>query len=62
MLAESFEDVYFVRNTDAEFIAELAQEIKPTIFIFEVVARVVSEPYFELMSGFKNFLEFENKY
>lgn len=59
MLAESFEDVYFVRNTNAEVLVELAQEIKPTIFVFEVAERVVYEPYFEQMGGFKNFLEFK---
>ncbi len=59
MLAESFADVYFVRNTNAEIIVELAQEIKPTIFVFEVAERVANEPYFAQMGRFKNFLEFE---
>lgn len=59
MLGESFEHVYFVRNTDADTIVELAKEIEPTIFVFEVAERVVNEAYFELMSGYQNYLNIE---
>lgn len=59
MLGESFENVYFVRNTNAETIMELAEEIKPTIFVFEVAERVVNEAYFEQMSAFKNYMELD---
>lgn len=59
MLGESFEHVYFVRNTDADTIIELAHEIEPTIFVFEIAERVVNEPYFAYMSGYENYLEFE---
>jgi len=58
MLGESFQHVYFVRNTNAETIIELAKEINPNIFVFEIAERVVNEPYFEYMSGYKNYLEF----
>lgn len=59
MLGESFEDVYFVRNTSPETIIELAQEIEPTMFVFEIAERVVYESYFSQMNGFKNYLAFE---
>lgn len=59
MLGESFEHVYFVRNTSPETIIELAQEIEPTVFVFEIAERVVNEPYFAQMSGFKNYLPTE---
>ncbi len=56
MLAESFEDVYFIRNADVETVIQLAEKAKPDIFVFEVVERACSEGYFSIMSGYSNYL------
>lgn len=59
MLAESFKDVYFIRNTDASLIVQLAKIVKPSIFVFEVVERVCSEGYFDIMSDYSGYLNFQ---
>lgn len=63
LLAESFQDVYFVRNTAADEIVQMSMEINPTIFVFEVAERVFNKNYFDLMKGFSNYIVFDvNQY
>lgn len=51
-LAESVRDVYFIRNTDATRIMELAEAVNPDIFVFEVVERVARKEYYDYMSEY----------
>lgn len=57
IIAESFENVYFIRNADAETIIELSTKINPDVFVLEVVERVFHEEFFtQYMSEYKNHL------
>ena len=58
-LAESFKHVYFVRNTYADVIADLASEIQPSVFVFEVAERVFYKYYFDYMSGYSKYITYD---
>lgn len=59
MLAESFENVYFIRNTKAETIAEIAGKVEPDVFVFEMVERLFYENYYiDNMSDYSRYLNY----
>lgn len=59
MLGESFSEVYFIRNTNAEIVTELVEMVEPTIFLFEMAERVCTEEYLKLMAEYEPYLEFD---
>lgn len=55
--AESFHDVYFIRNTDAATIVKLAETANPDIFVYEVAERVGTKNYYDCMAEYQEYLE-----
>lgn len=60
MFAESFQNVYFIRNTEAETIIDLSSRIEPDVFVFEIAERVFYEDYYTYyMESYRNYLDYD---
>lgn len=60
MLSESFQDIFFISNTEAKTIIDISEKIEPDIFVFETVERASNEDYFiYYMKGYKDYLDYD---